>query len=657
MLTDIKGVGEKTLQVLHKLNIFNEKDLINNLPKSYIDLSNVSPLECAVDGSFCLVDLEIIEKKQPFSRGKLKIFKASAKSGETHINLIWYNQNYVSKKLEEGKIYTFYGKLRIRDFCFEFNNPLFEEKNGISKFQGIQPIYYTKGLINQKTYWNIVKETLKIYSISSIIPSFLEAKHNLMSLDEAFKSAHEPQNASINKGKDRIVLESLVRRMAGFRLAKAQANTLQKYKFNEKFDLKDYDNILPFFLNNSQINALKNLSEIMLSNKNLNAILCGDVGSGKTIIAMLLALFTKKNGYQSAIIAPTEILARQHYNTLLKLTERLNVQLAYLSSDTKAQEKREVLKKLASGEIDIIVGTHSLLSDKVSFCKLAFVVIDEQHRFGVAQRTCLIDKGQNAAVLTLSATPIPRSLQLIAYGDIDYFTIERRFENRTQTSIVSPQKRMDMWKYLYDECINKNGQAFIVAPQIVDSEGIERESVEELYKELKKIFPHDKIISLHGKMNAEEKQRNIELFAENKIRVLIATTVVEVGIDVPNANFMVIMDAENFGLAALHQLRGRVGRGGEKAYCFLYTAKENDEGLMMLTKTSNGYEIAEKDFDIRGAGDILGLSQSGTGSLQGITIKNLALAKEIVDKLDLNALKVELKGEITEFSLCDVSIT
>jgi ATP-dependent DNA helicase RecG len=342
---------------------------------------------------------------------------------------------------------------------------------------------------------------------------------------------------------------------------------------------------------------------------------------------------------------------------LLKLCKDIGVNVAYLSSNTKAKERKEILLKLAEGQIDIIVGTHSLLSSKVEFFNLAFVVIDEQHRFGVAQRTCLINKGKNAGVLTLSATPIPRSLQLAYFGDINYFTIDRRFENKTITAIVHPDKREDMWNYLYTQCITKKGQAFIVAPRIFDQEGIEQESVEELYLELTKIFPRDKIKSLHGKLNADEKQNIIDAFSQNKVSVLIATTVVEVGIDVPNANFMVIMDAESFGLATLHQLRGRVGRGGENAYCFLYTAKEIDEGLIMLTKTSDGKEIAEKDFDLRGAGDILGLSQSGSGSLQQVTTKNLAFAKEIVDKIHIEELLEELSEEINTFSLSNVSIT
>ncbi len=655
MLRSIKGVGDKTLAALRKLNINTVYDLINNLPKSYLDLSNVTALEQAMDGSFCLVDLEIVEKKQPIIKGRLKIFKAIAKSKESYVNLIWYNQNYVAKKLIEGKVYTFYGKLRIRDFMLEFNNPMFEEKRGISKFQGLQPIYYTKGLIHQRTYWNIVKEALNTITIESVVPTTLEKAHNIITLKEAYLSVHMP-NGEEGQGKDRIMLERLIRRIAAFRLSKMRNCAREKHNFFIKFDIKKYQKILPFDLNNSQIQAVESMADILCSNQALNAILSGDVGSGKTIVAMLLALFTKENGYQTAFIAPTEILCRQHYDNLCKLCHNLNVNIAFLSAATKAKERREILQRLSVGQIDIIVGTHSLLNSQVEFSSLAFVVIDEQHRFGVAQRTCLIEKGKNANVLTLSATPIPRSLQLAHYGDIDYFTIDGRFENKTITVIVPPEKRMDMWQYLYVQCIEKKGQAFIVAPHIFDQEGVEKESVEDLCKELTKIFPKDKVRALHGKLSAEQKQDIIDAFRQNKTSVLISTTVVEVGIDVPNANHIVIMDAESFGLATLHQLRGRVGRGGGQAYCFLYTTKP-DQGLVMLTQTSDGKILAEKDFELRRAGDILGLPQSGTGTLSGITIRNLAKAKQIVDNLPLDELYQELQKEIEEFSLANVSIT
>lgn len=657
MLTDIKGVGEKTAKVLNKLEIYSESDLLNTLPRSYVDLSEVRDLSPDSDGFFCLADIIITEKKEPVIRGRLKVFKAAGLSGSSHVNLVWYNQNYVSKKIDVGNAYTFYGKLKLRGGVYEFNNPRFEEKGGISRFCGIQPIYTTKGLINQKTYWNIVKEALKVYCPKSVIPPDTENERGLIPLSEAFCRVHIPEEGKIEKGRDRITLEKLVRRIAAFRIARGRTRSAEKYVYTKPFDINDYDGTLPFKLTKSQLDALIKMSGIMRGEKPLNAILCGDVGSGKTIVAMLLALYTAKNGFQSAIIAPTEILARQHYANLNNLCTKCDIDIAYLCSDTPAKERKEILYKLERGEIDIIAGTHSLLNTEIKFNKLAFAAIDEQHRFGVAQRTCLIDKGKNANVLTLSATPIPRSVQLIAYGDIDYFTIGRRFENNIVTAIVKPDKRRDMWNYLYAECVENSGQVFVVAPRIADIEGIERESVEELYAELKKIFPPDRVKALHGKLSAQEKRDIIDAFSKNEISALISTTVVEVGIDVPNANFMVIMDADSFGLAALHQLRGRVGRGGGKAYCLLYTAKEPDDGLILMTRTTDGMEIAEKDFYMRGAGDIFGLNQSGEGSIEGVTAQSLMTAKAIADRLNLKELERELKSEIEAFSLTDISIT
>jgi ATP-dependent DNA helicase RecG len=656
MLTDIKGVGEKTLDILNKLGIYTEKDLLNNLPKTYLNLSIVTPLELALDGSFCLLDVIILEKNTTITKGKLKVFKVCARYKDIPINLVWYNQNYVYKKLEVGTKYTIYGKLKIFNCCYEFVNPFFEEKTENSKFKGIQPIYITKGIINQRTYWNIVKEALN-YTIDSIIPKEIEEKYKLMDINEAYSCVHTPKEIDTKTAKERILLESIIRRMAGIKLTKLTNNNTYKYQYTKKFDIENYKYILPFELNISQINALNRLSDNIISQSNLNAILCGDVGSGKTIVAMLLSLFVVDNGYQVAIMAPTEILARQHYDNLCNLCKDMNVKIAFMSSAIKGLAKKDIICKLETGEINIVIGTHSVLNKDVHFDKLGFVVIDEQHRFGVGQRTKLLDKGKNVDILTLSATPIPRSLQLAYYGDIDYVTIDKRYENNITTAIVPPSKRDGMWNYLYAECIEKKSQAYIVAPKIVDVEGIEKESVEELHRELLNLFPSDRIAILHGKLSCEKKQKIINDFYQNKISLLISTTVVEVGIDVPNAKFMVIMDSDNFGLASLHQLRGRVGRDGTDAYCFLYTTKEPDEGLIMMTNTSNGSEIAEKDFEMRGSGDILGLTQSGSASLQGITLKNIKLAKEITDELDLFSCKEQLKLEIESFSLINVSLT
>lgn len=657
MLANLKGVGEKTLSNLSVLGINSVENLINNIPKSYIDLSSAMPLGEAQDGCFCLVDLFITEKKSTFTKGRLKIFKAFAKSENKKVTLIWYNQNYISKLLEENNVYTFYGKISInRDGC-EFVNPLFEEKTENSKFKGIKPVYHTKGLINQKNYWNIVIQALKNIEIKSIIPQEIEEQYDLMPLQEAYRKIHIPHTMNFKIPKERLLLESVVKRIAAFNYVNSMDCKIEKFRMKEKFCLDDYKRLLPFKLNISQIKALEELSLIIYSGKPLNAILCGDVGSGKTIIAFLLALYVVENGFQTAIMAPTEILANQHFNNLCALTKNLDINIAFLSSSVKARERQKILDALKNGYIDILIGTHSIISKDIIFENLAFAVMDEQHRFGVAQRTRFLDKGKSINVLTLSATPIPRSLQLVAYGEIDYVTIKRRFTNNTVTAIVPSEKREDMWCYLYVECIEKKQQAFIVAPQIFDSEGIERENVENLYKELGKYFPKERMAVLHGKLSSEKKQNIVNDFNENIISILISTTVVEVGIDVPDAGIMVIMNAESFGLATLHQLRGRVGRNGEKAYCFLYTDKESNEALKFFASTDDGMEIAEKDFNIRGSGDILGLNQSGTGLLQGITLKTIITAKEIVEKINIENIKDKLKDGIEEFSLNEVSFT
>ncbi|MFA6866248.1 MAG: ATP-dependent DNA helicase RecG [Clostridia bacterium] len=658
MLSEIKGVGEKTLTIFNKLGINTARDLLNTLPKSYVDLSSAIPLKEAIEGDFCLVDLIITEKNNLVRKGKLTIFKVLAKNGENEVILVWYNSPYIIKILEVGKVYTVYGKLKINNFHYEFDNPKYEIKSEMSQFSGVHPIYRTRGLISQKVYGNIVNQCLIDAKVESVISSNLEEENKLIPLYDAFKCVHQPENMNIKKATDRIRLEKLVRRIAGFQLAKKSTINLEKFKYNNKFNIANYNNILPFTLNKSQFEAVQKITDIMQKGENLNGLLCGDVGSGKTIVSFLISFYVVDNGYQVAIMAPTELLARQHYLSLQKLIgNNEKYKIALLTSSIVAAQKKKIISELENHKIDILVGTQSLLNKKIKFDKLAFVVEDEQHKFGVAQRTLLIDKGKSVGVLTLSATPIPRSIQLVAYGDIERFFIENRFESKTTTAIVPLLKRNSMWNYLFDECIKKGGQAYIVAPKIEDVEGFEGECVNELYQEIIRILPKNKVGLLHGKLKNEEKNKILDNFAQNKISILISTTVVEVGIDVPNANIMVIMQAENFGLATMHQLRGRVGRGGQKSYCFLYTEKEITTGLNILTQTSNGLEIAEKDFDMRGSGEIFGLEQSGRCSLDNVTMKQLCQARDIVAKLDLDFLRPQLEDDIAMFALDDVSLT
>lgn len=652
-LQQIKGVGSVVEKKLNSLGIFDIETLIERLPKTYIDLSKVTPFEEAFDGSYCLLDIVILAKSQPF-RGKVSIFKAEGQTNNVSIKLNWYNNPYASKTLEIGEVYTFYGKIRFNNFCYEMSNPSFEKKAESSKFFGVQPIYQTKGIIYQRSYWMLVKEALAIYTFNSVIDREIEQKHQLMSLSEAYTTLHNPLNMDLKKHKERVALEKIVRRVGAFSLAQQSQSIKRTIKY-KNIDILPLINTLPFELNSSQNQAIENIQKVLLSDKNLNAILCGDVGSGKTIVAIIASFFVIKNGYQTAFMAPTEILARQHYDKINVLFAPLGITCGLITGSLNLAEKEKLYVKLKNKQIDILIGTHSLISDSVIFSNLGLIVADEQHRFGVGQRTKLISKAQNCDVLTLSATPIPRSMQLIAYGQVQVINIERRFCGNVSTKIVTQEKRSAMWQYIADFC-RKGGQAFVVAPKIFDMEGIESETVVALHKEIASFASDIKIGLMHGKLKAETKQNLIDSFATKKIKILVSTTVIEVGIDVPDAGIMVIMDAEKFGLATLHQLRGRIGRNGQKAYCFLYTSKKDSQNLAVMTSCSDGLKLAEADFDERGCGELLGLQQSGVSSLGCLTLSLLNKAKKISEDIDFTLYRDILSQEIENYSLGDVTL-
>lgn len=652
-LQQIKGVGEVVEKKLHTLGIFDSKTLIERLPRTYIDLSKVTPFQDAFDGSYCLIDIIITAKSQPFMGKKVKIFTAVGECENTSIKLNWYNNPYASKTLEIGQVYTFYGKIKFNNYSYEMNNPSFERKSEITKFSGIQPIYQTKGIIFQRTYWGLVKDALSKECYSSVINEENEQKYGLMSLQEAYNTLHIPINMELKKAKERIALEKIVRRLGAFQLAQKK-NTKNKIKL-ANIDFSPLKNILTFTLNSSQKDAIESIKNTLLSEKKLNAILCGDVGSGKTVVAIIASFFVIKNGLQTAFMAPTEILARQHYEKITALFAPLGICCDIVTGSLTLAEKKALYARLKNGEIDILVGTHSLINDSVIFKNLGLIVADEQHRFGVAQRTKLINKAKNCAVLTLSATPIPRSMQLIAYGEVQYLNIERRFVGNVATKMVTKEKRSAMWQYIIEYC-KKGGQAFVVAPKIFDSEGIESETVIALHKEIASYASDIKIGLLHGKLKAETKQNLINNFATKKIKILVSTTVIEVGIDVPDAGIMVIMDAEKFGLATLHQLRGRIGRNGENAYCFLYTTKKDSQNLAVMTSCNDGFALAEADFDTRGCGELLGIEQSGSSSLGCLTLSLLKKAKKIADNIDFESYRGDLDQEIADFSLDSVTL-
>lgn len=651
MLTRIKGIGEKTKQKYNKLGIFTPYDLLFYLPSAYADLSQAAKEAC--EGRFCKIDITVEKVRAPFRKGKLQVFRIIGSFTGGAISAVWFNQNYVGKCVAEGDVITAFGKLSFDDGTPRFVNPLFEKKTENSRFEGIKAVYRTKGALSQRQFASAVKSALDLnLPMNSVIDYETEKEFSLMPFGQAVKEAHLPSSLlSAQTAAQRIILENVIKRLLAFRLASKMKKKNRQYN---EVNLMPLISKIGFELTSSQQGAVKGLTEKLKGSQPANAMLSGDVGSGKTVVALLLCYFIAKNGYQSAIMAPTEILARQHYERALKLFKDTGITVRLLTSSVKKADRQTILSEIKNGNADIIVGTHSLIGENVEFKSLAFCVLDEQHRFGVGQRTALIDKNM-CDTLTMTATPIPRSLRLAMFGDIDYFELQKRYIGNVKTYVVDAKKRQSMLAFAAEEC-RRGKKAFIVAPRIEDSEGMEMHSVERLYKELSESsFKNINIGLLHGKLKEPQKQFVIEAFCQGKLSAVVATSVIEVGIDIPDASIMLIMNADRFGLASLHQLRGRIGRDGGEASCFLYAEKPN-ERLDFLKTCSDGMKLAEYDFLQRGGGELFGMKQSGE-DMRGVTAENLRLAKCIADRLDLSKLDRQLRGEIERYQLDEVSLT
>ncbi len=663
MLKQLRGVGDVTLAKLKELGINDIADLINFLPFKYMDFNAVGDLTTANNNEEVIFKAKIISVARPFRRGKLMVFSAYAQTDDRlSVKLVWFNSNYVSKIITVGKMFRFYGKIHI-DKGYEIVNPIYEIYNEQeSQFEGIKPIYATKGKIAQGTLYNLVVQAVNCTNIKSIVPQTLRLEHKLLDLMEAYKFSHMPiLMEDVELGRNRITLENVVKRICAYRALK-ECTTRQIFYKNDAILLQQLIESLPYKLTETQNKAVLSIKKILHSNKPLNAMVIGDVGSGKTIVALLCAYYAVCSGKQVAIMAPTEILARQHYNNFKNILQNTDANIALLVGGMDAKSKKSTHFDIANGVANIIVGTHALITKDCKFKNPALMIVDEQHKFGVAQRTALLEKGKNIDTITLSATPIPRSLRLTMFGDIDVIEIDRRFEHNTiNTAIVGENKRGDMFKYIVEQC--KGGkQAYVVAPSILDDDGKTMEATEAVYAELQSKYGKQVgIVQLHGKMSAKDKAEAMQSFCNGQTDILISTTVIEVGVDVPKASIMAILDADRFGLATLHQLRGRVGRDGSQAYCFLCTTKTQENEIIRLKTLVNetdGVRIAEKDYELRGAGEWLGANQSGVDS-SGIklTIATMQKAKLIADNIDISTMQQELLAYAEQLSLQNISLT
>ena len=614
----IKNVGPNRVKLLNKLNIDTLQDLISYFPRNYEDRGVSKKLTDCTDGEDVLIKGVAITKVSETFRGKLKIYKLIIRDGNNPCTIIWYNQSYVKSIFKIGHSYNFYGKIEIKLGRYEMKSPIFDETGENKNTGKIIPIYPLTYGITQNTIRKIIENGIdEVYeSLEETLPDYIIKKYKLMDINNAIKKVHFPDNKQdFTKARYRLVFEELLTfQLALLKLKENYKTEEQGISFNKKINMSDVINTLPFNLTHAQLRVLEEIDEDLESNKNMNRLLQGDVGSGKTVVAEIASYKAVKSGYQVAILAPTAILAEQHFENFSKILNKFNIKSELLISSITKKKKQELKNRLQNGEIDILIGTHAMLEEDVIFKNLGLVVTDEQHRFGVKQRAKIASKGKNPNVLVMSATPIPRTLALILYGDLDISIIDELPPNRKQIDTFAVGKDMeDRINIFISKQINEGRQCYIVCPLVEESEEMDLKSVLELSEKLKnETFSKYKVEYLHGKMKQKEKDEIMLKFKNGDIDILISTTVIEVGVDVPNSNIMVIENAERFGLAQLHQLRGRVGRGEYKSYCILkFNSKSKvvQERMKIMCRTNDGFVISEKDLELRGSGDFFGTAQ------------------------------------------------
>ena len=615
-LTDIRGISDKRVKDLEKLNIFTPEDLIRHFPRNYLDLRKVTPLEKCYNNDIVLTCGKLMTAPNMFtSARKIKCVRVAVEQGMRGFTAVWFNQPYVMSHLKAGEEYLFYGRVKSDFGGISIINPSFEPLDNNVRLKGIVPVYTIKGNLTQKVLRDSIKSAIFGLDLKSVIPQRLIKKYELENLKTAYIDVHAPADAETQKlAAERIALEEYFMLVSAFRFIKGDRQQVRINQYScSANDLREFTERFGFEFTEGQKHAVNEIYADLTSPRSMNRLLQGDVGSGKTAVALCAIFFAVKSGYQAVMLAPTEILAEQNYKIISRLFPDYNV--VFLSGSTKTAEKKQIKAVIKCGEAKIVVGTHAVIQDDVEFFNLSMCVCDEQHRFGVGQRSALVAKGVIPDVLVMSATPIPRTVSLIFYGDLDITEIKDKPKSRQPVStFIVPERKYEGMLGFIRETVRSGKQVFCVCPKIEEDEEGTLMSVNELFEELSAKLAGVRVSLLHGKMKDAEKTRIMAEFKQKQSDLLVSTTVVEVGIDVPDATVMVIYNAERFGLSQLHQLRGRVGRGADKSYCFLFTRSDDEkslERLKVLCSSSDGFKIAEKDFEMRGSGDFMGTRQSG----------------------------------------------
>lgn len=627
-ITELKGIGEKYAQLLGRLSVYTVEDLVGLYPRDYElyqEPAFISTLSPDYENNNVVIDGVVSKKIDVYHTGKLAVISTfiNDENGD-RIKCTWFNMPFLKSSLKLGMRYIFRGRFVIKNGIKILEQPQMYTRSQYSEIEGtMQPIYpLTKGLSN-KTVANAVHQALEKFDAGlekEYIPGYVRQKNELAEHNYAVVNIHFPKSMEdYIQARKRLAFEEFFLFVLAVRsLRNSNERIPNGYIIQNDSRTDDFIEKLPFSLTNGQKNAWTEVKKNMSGKGLMSRLIQGDVGSGKTIIAVLALMNTAYAGYQAAMMVPTEVLAKQQYDSITKMFNNMGVELnvSLLVGSMTAAAKRKVYEDIENGRTDIVIGTHAVIQEKVIFKNLALVITDEQHRFGVNQRRDLSDKGNNPHILVMSATPIPRTLAIIVYGDLDISVIDELPAERLpiKNCVVDESYRPNAYKFIENQ-VHAGRQAYVICPMVEDSENIEAENVIDYAKKLSGELPDDiKVEYLHGKMKASQKNEIMEKFSKNEINVLVSTTVIEVGVNVPNATVMMVENAERFGLAQLHQLRGRVGRGGFQSYCIFVSgnkSKKTKDRLEILNKTNDGFKIAEEDLKLRGPGDFFGVRQSG----------------------------------------------
>lgn len=666
-LRSIKGIGEARAALFQRLELFTVGDVLTHFPRDYEDRSRFKKIVEFQDGeSYSFEGMIVSKVLETRPRKGLTISKVSIRDETGLINAVWFNQSYMKNTFRIGERYVFFGRVTRRR-TFEVMNPVYEkiDDRGPRNTCRIVPVYPSTGKLTQNVLRSVIRSALELVDggLPDILPSWIRDQYQLHEINDSVSNIHFPgSDEDFQSARNRLVFEELLLlQLVLFSIKNSLEQGAKGISFGAAAEVQDFIKQLPFTLTGAQERVLKEIQSDMESPKVMNRLVQGDVGSGKTVVALLALYKAIRSGYQGALMVPTEILAEQHYCSITGILQGSGIKIAILTGSQSKKLKSELLEEIQSGGIDLVIGTHALLEENVVFKRLGLVVTDEQHRFGVRQRATLSRKGDNPDILVMTATPIPRTLALILYGDLDISIIDELPPGRKkiETYAVDGSMRERINKFIRKK-VAEGRQVYIVCPLVEESDTVEAKSASETAERIaQQDFKDLRVGLIHGKLKPKDKEVVMSAFVRGEIDIMVSTTVIEVGVNVPNATLMVVENAERFGLAQLHQLRGRVGRGEHQSYCILYNEGKNEvsgERMKVMEKTSDGFVISEKDLELRGPGEFFGTRQHGIPDLK---IANLYKDMEVLEKAQEAAreiLKQDRKLESETYALLRAEI-